>query len=66
MRGDWTGDPRTARRVCAQSLRNGVARDFGLSASANEFEIAEEFASGYIETLYQPNFEGCLAGLGIE
>jgi len=37
-----------------------------LSASANEFEIAEEFASGYIETLYQPNFEGCLAGLGIE
>lgn len=67
--GGWTGvhgdNYEIAEIVCGSKSMEGVARDLGLSSSADEFEIAEAYADGFQGAFQQPNFEGCLKGLGI-
>jgi hypothetical protein len=53
-----------AREVCSAFPKEQTARELGLSASADEFEIAEAYADeGYTDRFRQAGFEGCFDGL---
>ncbi|MEK6276928.1 MAG: hypothetical protein AABM29_02810 [Actinomycetota bacterium] len=52
-----------AKVACGQPPKAQAARDLGLPESADEFAIAEEYASAYQPAFQQANFEGCLDGL---
>ncbi len=50
-----------AKEICSAFLKEQIARELGLPASADEFEIAEAYADdGYTDRFQQAGFEGCL------
>lgn len=65
--GGFTGEDAEhydqAHFTCSSFPKTKVARDLGLPESADVFDIAEEYASGFQEYVRQPNFEGCLDAL---
>jgi hypothetical protein len=40
-----------------------IAKEFHISPSANEFEVAEAYADGYYGQFEQAAFEGCIEGI---
>lgn len=40
-----------------------IAKEFHISPSANEFEVAEAYADGYYGRFEQAAFEGCIEGI---
>jgi hypothetical protein len=69
-RGGWTGvdgdNYEIAKAACGAFSKEELASEYGLSSSADEFEIAEAYSHEYVGRFQQANFEGCLAGMGIE
>jgi hypothetical protein len=52
-----------AMEICSAFPRSQIARELGLPASADEFDIAEAYADGYTDRFRQAGFEGCIDGL---
>ncbi len=69
-RGGWTGvdgdNYEIAKATCGAFPREKLASEYGLPSSADEFEIAEAYSHDFVGRFQQANFEGCLAGMGIE
>lgn len=69
-RGGWSGvdgdNYEIAKASCGAFPKEQLASEYGLSSSADEFEIAEAYSHEYVGRFQQANFEGCLAGMGIE
>ncbi|HSS41244.1 MAG TPA: hypothetical protein VLK37_01695 [Solirubrobacterales bacterium] len=69
-RGGWSGvdgdNYEIAKASCGAFPKEQLASEYGLSSSADEFEIAEAYSHEFVGRFQQANFEGCLAGMGIE
>ena len=49
--------------ACAFYPLERIAKEFGISPSANELEVAEAYAEGYYGRFEQAAFEGCFEGI---
>ena len=49
--------------ACAFYPLKRIAKEFGISPSANEVEVAEAYAEGYYGRFEQAAFEGCFEGI---
>jgi hypothetical protein len=69
-RGGWAGvdadNYEIAKAACGAFPKEKLASEYGLPSSADEFEIAEAYSHEFVGRFQQANFEGCLAGMGVE
>jgi hypothetical protein len=65
--GGFTGQDASnyeaAKTTCSAFPRSQIAKEYGLSASADPSEIARAVSQEYKPAFQQAAFEGCLTGL---